>query len=98
MSCVTCQVSPVTCHVSPVTCQNLVLIFFIKNKQTKKPIYIYIYMNFFYPQKQIGQCGGASRWRVRYQQGLPRLVTNSTLYFLQGTTQESVPQVKLGQT
>ena len=34
-----------------------------------KNIYIYIY-----PSEKIGQIGGASRWRVCYQRGLPRLV------------------------
>ena len=29
---------------------------------------------FFFTLKKIGQSGGASRWRVCYQRGLPRLV------------------------
>ena len=29
---------------------------------------------YLYLQKKIGQSGGASRWRVCYQRGLPRLV------------------------
>ena len=29
---------------------------------------------FFYTPKNMGQSGGASRWRVCYQRGLPRLV------------------------
>ena len=31
-------------------------------------------LTLFYSQKPIGQCGGASRWRVCYQRGLPRTV------------------------
>ena len=30
---------------------------------------------FFFFLKKIGQSGGASRWRVCYQRGLPRLVS-----------------------
>ena len=62
MSCVTCHVSRVTCHVSPVTCHLSKNYFF--------DILIYI---FFYVKK-MGQSGGAGRWRVCYQRGLPRLV------------------------
>ena len=35
-------------------------------------------MIFFCNQKQIGQCGGASQWRVWYQRGLHRLVLMGT--------------------
>ena len=53
-------VSCVMCHVSPVTCQQ------------KK---LHIYFDFlFYPSEKIGQSCGASRWRVCYQRGLPRLI------------------------
>ena len=31
---------------------------------------------------KIGQSGGASRWRVCYQRGLPRLVLGQTPHFL----------------
>ena len=63
VSCVMCHVSPVTCHVSAVTC----IIFFL------------VYLLIFYVPKKIfwkknGHSGGASRWRVCYQRGLPRLV------------------------
>ena len=58
-----CPVSPVTFHLSPVTCQlstDIVLIFldFLEKKSLAK----------------FGQIGAASRWRVCYQWGLPRLV------------------------
>ena len=35
--------------------------------------------DFFTLHKKIGQSGGASRWRVCYQRGLPRLVYNQTM-------------------
>ena len=56
---VMCHVSRVTCHPSPVTCQKYYLNILIKKKKHSK---------------NIGQSGGASRWRVCYQRGLPRLV------------------------
>ena len=68
-----CHVSRVTCHLSRVTCQNIFffLHFFLKeeekkeqDKKKKKTCIL----------KKIGQSGGASRWRVCYQRGLPRLV------------------------
>ena len=63
--CVTCHVSHVTCHMSRVTCH----VSHVKNT---------FFYNFFkkknYTTKNIGQSGGASRWRVCYQRGLPRLV------------------------
>ena len=47
------------CHVSPVTCHmSNKVSFYIKKKTSEN----------------IGQRGGASRWRVCYQWGLPRLV------------------------
>ena len=64
---VTCHVSHVTCHVSPVTC----------HMSTKKnwTFFLFIYLYFFFLcKKKIGKSGGASRWRVCYQRGLPRLV------------------------
>ena len=66
MSCVMCHVSPVTCHVSPVTCH----LSNVKQKKFKDKKKI---MTFFY-LKKIRKIGGASRWRVCYQRGLPRLV------------------------
>ena len=59
---VTCHVTCVTCHVSPVTCKKKIEEK-IEEKKFKK-----------YHAKKIGQSGGASRWRVCYQRGLPRLV------------------------
>ena len=57
---VTCHVSRVTCHVSPVTCHMS---------------HVSCHVSFFFClRKKIGQSGGASRWRVCYQRGLPRLV------------------------
>ena len=56
--------SRVTCHVSPVTCHMSHVNFFFYIKKTQKKI----------PSEKIGQSGGASRWRVCYQRGLPRLV------------------------
>ena len=69
---VTCHVSRVTCHLSHVTChlspvlfyfKFLIYFFSLKNKFTK---------NIYF--KKIRQNGGASRWMVCYQRGLPRLV------------------------
>ena len=67
VSCVTCHMSLVTCHLSPVTCQKKMTIFIWK-KKIKKYIYILSSKLFFF------KWGGASRWRVCYQRGLPRLV------------------------
>ena len=65
--CVTCHVSPVMCHLSRVTCHlSHVNIFFFFFFFTQKKLENY-------PLKKIGQNGGASRWRVCYQRGLPRL-------------------------
>ena len=44
------------------------------NHQLVNIIYIYIYIS-----EKIGQSGGASRWRVCYQRGLPRLVKRPLL-------------------
>ena len=68
MSHVTCHVSRVTCHMSSVTCH-----------MSKKN---YILIFFFFSRTQIGQSGGASRWRVCYQRGLPCLVLAYLLIFL----------------
>ena len=51
VSCVTCHVSCVRCHMSPVTCKK------------KKKITFSLYKKKWH-YKNIGQCGGASRWRV----------------------------------
>ena len=45
-----------------------------------KKLFFDILINFFifysfFREKKIGQSGGASRWRVCYQRGLPRLVS-----------------------
>ena len=56
---VTCQVSHVSCHVSGVTCQ-------VSHVRCHVS-YIYFFIFFW-------QSGGASRWRVCNQWGLPRLV------------------------
>ena len=64
MSHVTCHVSPVMCHVSHV--KNIFFYISLNKKKNKKK----------YTTKNIGQSGGASRWRVCYQRGLPRLVLN----------------------
>ena len=56
-----CHVSLVTCHVSPVTCN-------VSN--------VFVFLVLFFISKKIGQCDGASQWRVCYQRGLPRLVFN----------------------
>ena len=58
---VTCHMSRVTCHLSPVTCQKMIFLTFN-------------FFSSFLCKKKIGQSGGASRWRVCYQRGLPRLV------------------------
>ena len=51
---------PVTCHMSCVTCHISHVTYNISNKNKKK-------------QKN-GISGGASRWKVCYQCGLPRLI------------------------
>ena len=56
-----CHVSRVTCHVSRVMCHVS---------------HVTCNFNFFFLQNFL-QSGGASRWRVCYQQGLPRLVFRS---------------------
>ena len=45
---------------------------------SNEDIYIYIYI---YPSEKMGQNNGASRWRVCYKRGLPRLV-----YIFEGLT------------
>ena len=57
---VTYHLPRVTCHMSPVTCHL--------SKISK-------YQKSFFSLKKIEQSGGASRWRVCYQRGLPRLVS-----------------------
>ena len=59
-----CHMSCVTCHVSGVTCQ----VSHVSCHMSRKKIYI-----FFLP----GQSGEASRWRVCYQRGQPRLVLDT---------------------
>ena len=66
VTCVTCHMSRVTCHVSRVTCHMSHV------TCHKKNIYIYI--------KKNGKSGGASRLRVCYQRGLPRLVLCMSAY------------------
>ena len=66
MSRVTCHVSPVTCHLSPVTCKKIIFQHFNS---------LFLIFKFFLRKQKIGQSGGASRWRVCYQRGLPRLVS-----------------------
>ena len=60
---VTCHVSPVTCHVSPVT-----------SREKKITLFLLLKKNYIYLSEKIGQNGGASRWRVCFHRGLPRLV------------------------
>ena len=64
VSCVMCHMSHVTCHMSRVSCQNIFFTLFNKK--------IYVLFVFF---NKFGQSGGASRWRICYQRGLPRLVS-----------------------
>ena len=59
VSCVTCHVSCVTFHVSHVACHLYLILFFLNT-----------YISF----RKNWKNGGASRWRVYYQRGLPRLV------------------------
>ena len=63
VSCVTCLVSSVTSHLSHVMCHLSHVIFFVG------PIGLFEIW-----RSAIGQSGGAVRWRVCYQRGLPRLV------------------------
>ena len=58
-----CHVSRVMCHLSPVMCHLSHVQKKFSNFNTKKKHFI-----------KIGQKDGASRWRVCYQRGLPRLV------------------------
>ena len=59
-----CPVSGVTCHLSRVTCHVSHVTCHMSH--VKKNIYIYFFLN--------GKSGEASRSRVCYQRGLPRLV------------------------
>ena len=80
-----CHVSHVTCHLSRVTCRMSFFFLFSSS--------------FFLILKKIGQGGGASRWRVCYQRGLPRLVldvnTNlgcpkkNTIYLYRGKLEQA---------
>ena len=63
-----CHVSRVACHMPPVTCKKKNLHFFYNTKK----------INNNNPTQKIGQSGGANRWRVCYQRGLPRLVFKET--------------------
>ena len=65
-TCVMCHMSYVTCHVSRITCH-------VSNVFSFSFSFFFSFFLFFY-LKKIGQCGGASRWRVCCQRGLPRLV------------------------
>ena len=58
---VRCHVSRVMCHVSPVMCHM-------------SPVTCHFFCIRKISFTKIGQSGGASRWRVCYQRGLPRLV------------------------
>ena len=58
------QVSHVTCHVTRVICHISPVTCHVS----------YVTCNFLYNEKKSGQSGGASRWRVCYQRGLPYLV------------------------
>ena len=60
-----CHVSHVTCHVSDVTCHV-------------SPVTCHLsHVRFFFILKKTLLSGGASRWRVCYQRGLPRLVLSA---------------------
>ena len=62
MSCVTYHLSHITCPLSPVTCHvSYVMCHMLQ--------YFLFFFSYFF-----GQSGEASRWRVCYQRGLPRLV------------------------
>ena len=69
MSHVTCYVSRFTCHVSHVTCHMSRVTCHVSHV-TCHVSHIYIYFILFV----FGQSGGAYRWRVCYQRGLPRPV------------------------
>ena len=56
-----CHMSGVRCHVSGVTCQV-------------SGVTCHIYIHFFFICIFFWQSGGAIRWRVCYQRGVPRLV------------------------
>ena len=57
------------CHVSRVTCHV---------SRVTCRMFFFIYFLFFYPTKFF-KSGGAHRWRVCYQRGLPRLVSQASL-------------------
>ena len=59
-----CHMSHVTCHVSPVTC----------HLSHDFNFCFYLFMFLKYPSEKMEKSDGASRWRVCYQRGLPRLV------------------------
>ena len=64
---VTCNMSSVTCHLSRVTCH--IKVFFYNY------FFFFFFIRIFLASlKKIRQSGGAGRWRVCYQWGLPRLV------------------------
>ena len=71
VSCVMCHMSLVMCHVSHVTCNFF--FWYLKKKKINKINIKFLSILW----KQIGQCGGASRWRVCYQRGLLHLVSYS---------------------
>ena len=61
---VMCHVSCVMCHVSHVACHVSYVMYHVS------PVTC---------QKKIGLSGGASRWRLCYQRGLPRQVFKEAL-------------------
>ena len=72
VSCVTCYMSGVRCQVTPLRCK---LFCKTNNKYINIDLYIYI----FTQMKLQSGGGGASRWRVCYQRGLPNLVSRVLL-------------------
>ena len=67
---VTCQVSPITCQVSRVMCHVSGVTCQVSGVMCQVS-----HVSFF-----LGQSGEASRWRVCYQRGLPRLVLKQLYY------------------
>ena len=72
MSCVTCHVSRVTCHMSCVTCHMSHVTCHVSKKK--------FFLFFFFYRKKMEKSGEASRLRVCYQRGLPRLVLIAFTY------------------
>ena len=80
--CVTCHMSHATYHMSCVICHTLHVNCHKEKKEREK-------------RKKKGQSGGASQWRVFYQEDLPRLIFFK-MYFLNHFLKPLLPLIFLG--